>query len=932
MVEMRGRLRTSWYVCLIGSLLAGALVAVARPATVNASGVVGDGTSASCTEAALDAVLDGGGAVSFNCGDAPVTIRLTSTIIVEADTSIDGGGRVTLSGNRARRVLQVNQDVTLDLDDITIADGAAMEGSGIYVDRGTLNVRGSTFTNNRGPCCTPSSGGAIFNNNGTVTIDRSTLSGSYVGGSGANLYNYNGTVTISNSTIAGGQSNNGGGIFNFGQRGVEGHTGETATITITNTTFANNSGSGGGAIFNFGYIDGTYGTARISISNSTLVGNFAGSGGSAVFTNGGTTIFHNSIIANNQGVGANSDCRGPVSATSSTNLSDDIACGSSFTQVSTSSLQLGTLASNGGPTQTVALGSGSVAIDAGNATICALDQPDGPGGVDQRGAARTGICDIGAYERGIGTSVTVSSSLNPANVGESVTFTADVSASSGVPDGSVTFKDGASTLGTVALDGNGQASFSTSSLSGGTHSITAVYIGSQSSSSNFDGSTSPVLTQVVTTVVYPLNVSLSGSGSGNVTSSPSGINCGVDCAQEYDEGTVVTLAAVAASGSVFAGWSGACSNATGTCSVTMDAARTVMAMFADANQPPVAEAGADQTVDEGASVTLDGSGSSDPDTDSLSYRWSVSGADCPAVTLSPSTNVVNPGFVATDNGVCVFQVTVDDGNGGTDTDDVTVTIDNVAPNVVLSDPTIQSTGSAVRLEGSFTDAGVLDTHTAVFDWGDGTTSDGTIVESDGSGTVSGTHIYARPGLYNVALTVTDKDGAAGVASYSGLIVVASDGGKVVGAGVFTSPSGAYPTDPSFVGQGGLYVNVEQKTGATTPRGHVQVQLVQRPGRPELMLMSSGLEWLVVDGDRAWMTGTATQLRIPGLWKSSQSEVEYGFLISIIDGEPGRRGEPDLVRLKLWETATGTVIYDSQMGASAGADPAAPLWYGEVLIR
>jgi len=77
---------------------------------------------------------------------------------------------------------------------------------------------------------------------------------------------------------------------------------------------------------------------------------------------------------------------------------------------------------------------------------------------------------------------------------------------------------------------------------------------------------------------YTLTVSKSGTGNGTVTSSPSGIDCGSDCSESYNQGTSVTLTATAASGSIFGGWSGACSG-TGTCTVTMNAAKSVTATF-----------------------------------------------------------------------------------------------------------------------------------------------------------------------------------------------------------------------------------------------------------------------------------------------------------------------------------------------------------------
>ena len=73
-----------------------------------------------------------------------------------------------------------------------------------------------------------------------------------------------------------------------------------------------------------------------------------------------------------------------------------------------------------------------------------------------------------------------------------------------------------------------------------------------------------------------------GTGSGTVTSTPAGIDCGTDCSESYDYGTEVTLSAVAATGSTFAGWSGANCSGTGSCVVTMDAAKSVTATFTQA--------------------------------------------------------------------------------------------------------------------------------------------------------------------------------------------------------------------------------------------------------------------------------------------------------------------------------------------------------------
>src|SRR5262249_44200554 len=89
-----------------------------------------------------------------------------------------------------------------------------------------------------------------------------------------------------------------------------------------------------------------------------------------------------------------------------------------------------------------------------------------------------------------------SPSAKPSVLSQPVTFTATVTVNppgSGVPTGTVTFKDGAATLGTGTLDGTGHATFTTSALTVASHSITAVYGGDPS----FSGSTSSAITQTV---------------------------------------------------------------------------------------------------------------------------------------------------------------------------------------------------------------------------------------------------------------------------------------------------------------------------------------------------------------------------------------------------------------------------------------------------
>jgi hypothetical protein len=92
------------------------------------------------------------------------------------------------------------------------------------------------------------------------------------------------------------------------------------------------------------------------------------------------------------------------------------------------------------------------------------------------------------------TAVAITSTLNPSNFGQAVTFNAKVSSSGGgAPSGSVIFWNGGTKLGTVTLDASENASFTTSTLSVGSHSITVSYGGN----TIYFTSTSPVLSQKV---------------------------------------------------------------------------------------------------------------------------------------------------------------------------------------------------------------------------------------------------------------------------------------------------------------------------------------------------------------------------------------------------------------------------------------------------
>ncbi len=206
-----------------------------------------------------------------------------------------------------------------------------------------------------------------------------SASGLY-GASGAGIYNY-GTLHVSSSTFSGNNADayygaSGGGIENAG-----------GTLIVSNSTFAGNSAtssdlveSAGGAISNGG---------TLTVTNSTVSGNTASLGGG--FWNSGTATLKNTIVANNRPGG---NCRGATITDGGGNLSyPGLACPGI-----NANPMLGPLQNNSGPTETMALGPGSAAIDAGNDAICAAEPVNN---LDQRGVTRPigSHCDIGAVEQ-----------------------------------------------------------------------------------------------------------------------------------------------------------------------------------------------------------------------------------------------------------------------------------------------------------------------------------------------------------------------------------------------------------------------------------------------------------------------------------------------------------------------------------------------------
>jgi predicted outer membrane repeat protein len=282
------------YVRLYLRATLGALLIVATAIgplrVVSAAGVVGDGTPASCTEAALATALAGGGTVSFSCG-GPKSILLLSAKTIAQDTTIVGGNAITLTGGLATRLFNVNSGATLVLRDIVLdsafsngSDGGAIANSGtLYLEHSVIQFSQTDINH---------SGGAIFST-GPVFISDSTLRNNTGGSGGAIFANFGGAkVTIDESTFSGNQALNtttgyGGAIW----------LGEQAELTFTGGQLASNTARTGGALY---ASPGAVATLRASDSPFSITSNSALFDGGAIYNAGGTLNIHRANVIGNK--------------------------------------------------------------------------------------------------------------------------------------------------------------------------------------------------------------------------------------------------------------------------------------------------------------------------------------------------------------------------------------------------------------------------------------------------------------------------------------------------------------------------------------------------------------------------------------------------------------------------------------------------------
>jgi hypothetical protein len=270
-----------------------AVPAQARPVdTSHPTRVIGNGTPASCTSAAVVAAVARGGLITFSCGPDPVTIVLTQTAKVHntatARVVLDGGGKVTLSGGGRRRILYQNtcdqalgwltshcqnQDrPQLTLQNLTFADGNSSgettEGGGggaAFVRGGRLTIINSVFVRNRCDATGPDLGGAAVR-----VLSQHDGQPVYVVSS-----------TFGGAPGQGGRCSNGGALSSIGVSWVVLNSFFTDNTAIGNGANPARGGTPGGGSGGAIYADGN--TFSVRISGTVIERNRANEGGGAIF-------------------------------------------------------------------------------------------------------------------------------------------------------------------------------------------------------------------------------------------------------------------------------------------------------------------------------------------------------------------------------------------------------------------------------------------------------------------------------------------------------------------------------------------------------------------------------------------------------------------------------------------------------------------------
>ena len=219
---------------------------------------------------------------------------------------------------------------------------------------------------------------------------------------------------------------------------------------------------------------------------------------------------------------------------------------------------------------------------------------------------------------------------------------------------------------------------------------------------------------------------------------------------------------------------------------------------------------------------------------------------------------------------------------------------------------------ALSFSAAFTDADLRDTHKASWSWGDGKEETGTVSAKNGKGSVSGQHVYRKPGIYTVKLSIVDSSGKRTTVQRT--VTVCGAGASLASQGSFLSPQGALAADPKGSGLASFALVLDASPTGRQGQAHAAI-LFNAPGAN---LRSDTQVTVQRDGARIEVRGTGTL----------NGKARVQFALTTVDGAGTGK---DRIRMRIWYAAPGSkgevVAYDN--GAVAGGAVAAKAGPGSV---